>query len=166
MRTSADALKVIADTGANTFLTKLGIYTESELTMRFNVRVERYCLHRIIEFNTLINMIHKDIMPATIEYKGVLANSIDEQKDVGVDAKVDKALLVKINDELNNLYDKASKLQGAVAELGHEIDSAEKIAHELLPLSEEIAGHIAYLEENVSEELWPLPTYYDLLFVR
>ncbi len=166
MRTSADALKVIADSGANSFLTKLGIYTESELTMRFNVRVERYCLHRIIEFNTLINMIHKDIMPATIEYKGVLANSIDEQKDVGVDAKVDKALLVKINDELNNLYDKASKLQGAVAELGHEIDSAEKIAHELLPLSEEIAGHIAYLEENVSEELWPLPTYYDLLFVR
>jgi glutamine synthetase len=166
MRNSAEALKVIADSKANTFLTKLGIYSENELNMRFNVRVERYCLQRIIEFNTLISLVHKDIFPATIQYKALLANAVDEQKDVGVDAKVDKALLTQINNELNELYDKTRLLMKEVDKLGHEISDAEVIANKLLPLSEEIADHIAYLEEHVSEELWPLPTYFDLLFVR
>lgn len=166
MRTSADALKVIADAPRNTFLTKLGIYSPAELEMRFNVRVERYCLHRIIEFRTLISMIHKDILPATIEYKGMLAAAIDEQKDVGVDAKVDLALLKNINDVMTTLYDKSEKLRKETDKLGEEIQDAEKIAHELLPLSEEIAESIAFLEENVAEDLWPLPTYFDLLFVR
>ena len=53
-----------------------------------------------------------------------------------------------------------------VEKLGEEIQDAEKIANELLPLSEEMAEDIAFLEENVAEDHWPLPTYYDLLFVR
>ena len=166
LRTSADALKVIANTKANTFLTYLGIYSESELITRYNVRVEQYCLHRIIEFRTLLSMIHKDILPAAIEFKGRLAKSIDDQQDAKIDPRVDKELLSQINDHVNNLYDKAKKLSAPLDALGHEIEDAEKIANELLPLSEEIAIEIAYLEENVSEELWPLPTYYDLLFVR
>ncbi|MDP7321568.1 MAG: glutamine synthetase III [Bacteriovoracaceae bacterium] len=166
LRTSADALKLIADSKKNTFLTKLGIYSENELTMRFNVRVERYCKHRIIEFRTLVNLIHKDILPATIEYKGVLANSIDEQKDVGIEAKVDTILLKQINDKTTSLYEKTEKLMKEVEKLGEEIQDAEKIANELLPLSEEMAEDIAFLEENVAEDHWPLPTYYDLLFVR
>ena len=111
-------------------------------------------------------MIHKDILPAAIEFKGRLAKSIDDQQDAKIDPRVDKELLNQINDHVNNLHDKAKKLNAPLDGLGHEIEDAEKIASELLPLSEEIAIEIAYLEENVSEELWPLPTYYDLLFVR
>ncbi len=166
LRTSADALKVIADTKANTFLTDLGIYSDNELKMRFNVRVERYCKHREIEFRTLINMIHKDILPAAIEFKGILANSIDKQDEVGVDAKVDKILLTELNDRVSSLYEKTNRLAKSLEGIGEEISDAEKIAHELLPLSEEIADEIAYLEENVAEEYWPLPTYYDMLFIR
>lgn len=166
LRTSADALKLISDTKASGFLTELGVYSANELTTRFNVRVERYCKHREIEFRTLINMIHKDIIPATIEYKGMLAKSIDDQKDVKIDPKVDIALLTNINNKLTDLYDKTNKLSDGTNALGEEIADAEKIANELLPLSEEIAEIISYLEENVSEDLWPLPTYYDLLFVK
>ena len=166
LRTSADALKVMTDKSKNEFLLKLGIYSQRELDTRYNVRVERYCKHREIEFRTLINLINKDIMPATIEYKGILAQSIDDQKDAGIDAKVDKVLLAKINDELTHLYEKTERLRVDTEALGEEIADAEKIAHTLLPLSEEIAEHIAFLEENVAEDLWPIPTYYDLLFVR
>ncbi len=166
MKTSADALKLIANADKNTFLTKLGIYSPTELEMRYNVRVERYVACRIIEFRTLINMIHKDILPATIEYKGILAKSIDDQKEVGIEAKVDLILLKKINDLTTALYEKTEKLMTGTDSLGDEIADAEKIANELLPLSEEIADMMAFLEENVSEDLWPLPTYYDLLFVK
>ena len=47
-----------------------------------------------------------------------------------------------------------------------EHDLIKKVAHTDLPLSETIADLVAYLEETVSEELWALPTYYDMLFVR
>lgn len=166
LKTSADALKLIADSDANNFLVKLGIYTPTELKTRYNVRVERYCKHREIEFKTLINMIHKDIIPATIQYKAMLASAIDDQKDCKIDPKVDTAVLNGINEKLNELFDKTSKLNKGLENLGEEIADAEKIANELLPLSEEIAEVIGYLEENVSEDLWPLPTYYDLLFVK
>ena len=166
MKTSADALKTIRDTAQNEFLTKLGIYSQDELTMRFNVRVERYVKHRIIEFRTLLNLIHKDIFPATIEYKRMLAASIDDQKDIDIDPKVDILILKNINEKMIQIHEKSTKLDKATEILGEEIEDAEKIANELLPLSEEIAEDIAYLEEHVAEDLWPLPTYYDLLFVR
>jgi glutamine synthetase len=168
LRTSADALKVIADTKANTFLTKLGIYTEAELQTRYNVRVERYVKHRLIEFNTLVNMINKDVIPATIEYKNMVANSIHAQKNVGVDAKSDITVLTEINDTLNTLMADKTKLIKEIEAIGEDegIEACEKIAKELLPLSEKIADSINFLEENVAEDMWPIPTYYDLLFIR
>lgn len=167
LRTSADALKTIATAEKNTFLTKLGIYSELELEMRYNVRVERYNMHRMIEFRTLVSMIHKDILPATIEYKGMLASAINAQSAAGVKAEVDIKLLNLINEAASNLKGKVELLQKGMEDVDVEtIEGCELIAHKLLPLSEEIAGHVSYLEENVAEDVWPLPTYFDMLFVK
>ena len=168
LRTSADALKVIADAPKNNFLTELGIYSANELTTRFNVRVERYVKHRLIEFNTLVNMINKDVIPATIEYKNLVATSIVNQKSAGIDAKSDIAVLTGINNALNTLMEDKAKLIKEMDAIGHDegIEAAEKIAKELLPLSEKIADSVNYLEDNVAEDMWPIPTYYDLLFAR
>ena len=168
LKTSAEALKVIADKKANEFLTKIGVYTDNELNTRYNVRVERYVKHREIEFQTLISMINKDVLPAAIAYKRDLAEAIDEQKEVGVDAKADLAILKDVNEKVNSLYEDVETLKGELEkyEAMDETELANKIAHEHLPLSERIADTVAYLEEHVSEDLWGLPTYYDLLFVK
>ncbi len=168
LKTSADALKVIQDTKANDFLIKQAVYTQTELDMRYNVRVERYCKCREIEFYTLINMVHKDILPASINYKNELAQAIVNQKAAGIEPKADFILLKTVNDAVEKLVDETKKLDKYLKEKTGEDDIkyAEKIAHEIFPLSERIADTIAYLEENVSEELWPLPTYFDMLFIR
>lgn len=169
LRTSAEALAVIDDKSKNQFLVKLGVYTENEIKTRYNVRLERYVKHREIEFLTLINMIHKDILPAAIAYKKNLADAINAQKQAGVDATVDTSLLKNVNAKIQDLYSDASKLSKEVDgfhSIGDERKLAIKIAHECMPLAEKIASSIAYLEENVSEELWALPTYYDMLFIR
>lgn len=168
LRTSADALKLIADAPKNNFLTDLGIYTAGELTTRFNVRVERYVKCRMIEFNTLVNMINKDVIPATIEYKNMVASSIASQKSVGIDAKTDTTVLKDINTHLESLYADKTTLVKAMDAIGEDegIEAADKIAKDLLPLSEKMADTINFLEDNVAEDMWPIPTYYDLLFVR
>ena len=168
LKTSADALKVIQDTKANEFLTKLGIYSADELETRFNVRVERYVLHREIEFRTLINMVNKDILPAAINFKTEIANSINAQKQAGVEAKVDLEILKGINIAVEAVASTVNKLETSLNKNSgnHSIEYATIIAKELLPMSEEIAHEISYLEENISDELWPLPTYFDMLFVK
>ncbi|MCT4641398.1 MAG: glutamine synthetase III [Bacteriovoracaceae bacterium] len=168
LRTSADALKVIQDAPANTFLTKLGIYSPAELEMRFNVRVERYCMHRSIEFSTLVNIINKDIIPCVIEHKNKVANAINSQKSAGVDPKSDISVLSKTNDLLNTLVTDKEKLEEYLDKHGssHDIAYAELIAAEILPLSEKIADTLADLESCISDDMWPLPTYYDMLFIK
>lgn len=113
-------------------------------------------------------MVNKDILPAAINYKHFLAHAINEQKQAGVEAKTDREILALINHSTDELRSKTLDLQQAIESIGggEDLAAANKIAKELLPLSEEIADHIAVLEENISEELWPLPTYYDLLFIR
>lgn len=168
LKTSADALKIMKEKKTNDFLLKLGIYSESELDTRYNVRVERYCKHREIEFSTLINMVHKDILPASIKYKNEIAESIVNQKNAGVEATADLEILKSINDSVVTLVSQTKELASALDKNAgkDDIEYAELIANSLLPLSEKIADTIAYLEENVSEEIWPLPTYFDMLFIR
>ncbi len=166
MKTTPEALRLLTNSKANEFLTKLKIYSEAELKMRFNVRVERYCLYREIEFKTFISMIHRDILPVAIRYKGLLAQGIKHQKSVGIEAKIDLMLLKNIDTHILGLYEKVQSLQQGLVGLNHNIADADKIAQTLLPLSEEIANDIIYLEKNITDELWPLPTYFDLLFMR
>jgi glutamine synthetase len=169
LRTSADALAVMNDKEANAFLGKLGVFKESEVETRFNVRVERYNKHRMIEFNSLLSIIHKDIFPATIAYKNNIAKTIDNMDEVGIKADTEIALLKELNDLTTKLYSEASKLNNEVKSLEgqeEELETSHKIAKELLPLSESIADTIAKLEESVSDDLWGLPTYYDMLFIR
>lgn len=168
LRTSAEALKVIKDSKANTFLTDLKIYSPSELETRYNVRVERYCMHRSIEFATLLNILNKDIIPCIIDAKGKMANSISNQKSIGINVSSDEEILTNFNKEFEKLVSNSKKLDKYMQEHGtsDEIEYAELIASEILPLSEEIAESIAFFENNISDDAWPLPTYFDMLFIK
>lgn len=168
LKTSPDALKLIKDPKESEFLTKSGIYSERELDMRFNVRLERYIACREIEFKTLASMITKDILPVAILYKGQLADSINSQKSAGVEAKVDMNILKKLNEYVEEVFTKGNKLINDMGEFSKldKMEYAEKIAYELFPLFEEIETALNYIEEHVSDEVWPLPTFYDLLFIK
>lgn len=169
LKTTADAINVIADEKANEFLTKIGVYTPTELETRYNVRLERYIKHREIEFSTLIDIVNKDVLPATISYKKQIAKAIEDQKEVGINPEVDIQILKKLNDTMITLYNDVKELDAQLDTYDTTQDHAAltmKIAYEHLPLSEKIADSIAFLEQNVAEDLWGLPTYYDMLFVR
>lgn len=168
LKTSAEAFRVLLDKDANEFFVKQGIYTPNELKTRFNVNVERYNKHREIEFNCLLQMVAKDVIPAAVEYKNILARSIDAQKQAGINPEVELELLKQINDTCNTLQKSAKELASKMdtyAKL-EEIEFASKIAHELLPLSEKIAAACNNIEGHIPDDLWGLPTYYDLLFIK
>lgn len=168
LKTSAEAFRVLQDEKANEFLIKLGVYTQGEINTRFNVKVERYNKHREIEFRCLAQMVLKDILPAAIEYKNLLARSLNEQKEAGISAEVEKELLQRINQTCSELHKETKSLEEHLETFSRleEIEFTHKIAHELLPQSEKIAKLCNILEDTVPDNIWGLPTYYDMLFIK
>lgn len=167
LKNSASALLVFSDKKEMEFLINQGIYKESELDTRFNVLIERFCKLREIEFHTLIDMVHQQIVPACMEYKKELADMLTLQKNLKVESTVEMDIFKKINLFLESLYEETRNLNNLVNELPHnEANRAQMIAQTLMPVSEQIAAYCSQLEAIMPDTKWPLPTYFDMLFVR
>lgn len=167
LKTTPDALPLFADAKRTHFLTEQKIFTKDELETRFNVLIERYNTLREIEFHTLIQMVHQNVLPAVFDYKSQLGNIIKLQKDISFDSSVEAGIYKKINYTTETLFNRVENLNNGLKELpADDLKKSKMIAGTLMPLSEEIATLCGELEEVIPESLWTLPTYYDMLFLR
>lgn len=165
-RTTPEALQVLLDPKETEFLTSQGIYRAGELKTRFVVLEERYIKMREIEFRSLISMVHQNVVPASLEYKAALLEVMTKLKTVGSDAVVEQDILKKINEVTKILYATTASLNDSLNSLGHTPETAASIATDLMPMSEAIAQYCNQLEEVIPNDLWSLPKYYDMLFLR
>jgi glutamine synthetase len=166
-RTTPEALKVFSDEKKTKFLVDLGIFRTEEISTRYNVLLERYIKVREIEFETLIDMIHQSVIPSGLEYKKFLGKILKTQKEIGMTSSFEvntyKELSGKI-DQLHDLSKLSSEIHGS-----HGNDSqafAEKIGHQMMPLSIQLAKICNELEELIPTHFYKLPKYYDMLFLR
>lgn len=168
-RTTPEAIKVFKDQKKISFLTETGVFRAGEIQTRANVMLERYIKCREIEFRTQSAMVHKQILPCAIAYKTKLSNSIASIKAAGGDVSVETEMLKRLGTITKDLQAKLEILDGSCERyhktLGEEA-YADKIGQELMPISNEIAALCNSVEEVVPEEAWPLPKYYDMLFIR
>jgi len=167
LRTTADSLPIFQDKKATSFLTEQKIFTNDELETRFHVLIERYNTIREIEFLTLIQMINQSVIPAIMEFKLKLGEVIRLQKEISFESSVEKAIYKKLNYSTETLFNRVENLTNGMDLLPEDGQKRSKvIADTLMPLSEEIAELCNDLEEMVPDHLWPLPKYYDMLFLR
>jgi glutamine synthetase len=168
MRTTPEAIAVLKDAKKTNVLMKTGVFKETEISTRHNVMLERYIKCREIELKTLAGMVMKHVVPAAVEYKAQLAESIKKQKDAGADASLELELLKDLAQISKTLYEQTTNLTSALDSI-HKHDEetvAKKIAQELMPQSFKVAELCNKIEEIVPEETWPLPKFYDMLFIR
>lgn len=167
-RTTPEALKVLADPKATAFLTESKIYSVSELHTRYNVMLERYVKCREIEFETLVSMIGQQVLPCSLRYRRSLAMTIKSLKDIGANAVVENEIHSKLETAVQNLYRTSEKLSEEVKNISHNDlqKTAEKIAKTLMPLSLEVATLCNELEILVPDDMWEIPKFYDMLFLR
>ncbi len=167
LRTTPEALAVLKDEKATSFLTTRGIFKQSELETRHNVLLERYNMLREIEFSTLLNMVYQNVLPATFDYKGELGSIISRQKDIHLESKVEVEIYKKLNFAAEKLYQEAHNLENALKALpeGDEARS-DAIANTLLPYSVSVAESCNALEDLIPNNRWGLPKYFDMLFLR
>ena len=144
------------------------VFTEAELVSRAEVKFENYAKTINIEAKTMIDMASKQIIPAVIKYATSLAGSINTITAAGVSAVgVQKnllnetiALLEKTQKALDELV--AIENEGCTMEDGEE--KAKYYHEKVVPAMEALRAPVDKLEMIVDKEMWPMPSYGDLMF--
>jgi glutamine synthetase len=166
LRSSVEALPVLGSKEAAALFEKYGVLTERELRSRMDIYLEQYCLSVGLEARTVIEMAKTIIFPAAIRYQGELAATCANLKTVGY--VFDTDTLDKITALVKDLQQGIAKLEAALAEHGGhtKIDHATHCCHHVLPAMLAVRKTADILEGMVADDLWPLATYQEMLFIK
>jgi glutamine synthetase len=167
-RTSVDAFGEILKADVVTAFEKFGVLNSRELKARHEVALEQYNKTINIEAQLMVLMGNRYILPAAIRYQGEVAQSVASVKAAGGNAKESKRALdtiIRLTDDFKSRVDKLQEL------LEHEANgNAEKHAKyfrdKVVPAMTSLREAGDSLEVIVPHDLWPLPTYREMLFVK
>jgi len=167
VRNAVDALKAFITDKSLKLFEKYEIFSHKELHSRYDIYVETYAKQINIEALTAIDMVKKQYLPAGIEYATFLADSIGSFNAVSVYASVQEDLLKKLNALIASSYKNLAKLESAVVKtqaIGGVVKKAESYRDKVIPAMQDLRKDIDALEMIVPRDMWPVPSYADLLF--
>lgn len=166
MKTSAEALPYLGNADVKELFTKYNVLSERELQSRLEIYLEQYCKFINVEARTTIEMARTMIFPAAIRYQNQLASTCANLKLVGYDFDTDT--LDKVTELVKALQDSINDLEVAFGNrhCGTLEEEAKYCCESVLPAMEYVRQYADALEGFVSDDLWPLPTYQEMMFIR
>ena len=168
IRSMVDAIPALNTEKAVKLFEKFGVFTKAELDSRVEIEYETYAKEINIEAKTMIDIAGKQIIPAIIKYTTTLATSISAVKAAcDADVSVQTELLTEVSDLLSETKVALSKLEevtekGAAMEEGR--DQAAFYRDEVMTAMSALRAPVDKLEMIVDKDVWPMPSYGDLLF--
>jgi glutamine synthetase len=169
LRTTPEALKVLNQKTTQDMLERLGILGKEESSARYNVFVERYNKIRLIELETLLEMVSTQVLPAVESQISNQAAAVDACTRTL--AKTPKAVASRLEGLVGlygNLVEETSHLQallGTTASIHDEEILAAKLAGDGMAMMERVRKVSDELELLVDDSLWSLPKYRELLYI-
>ncbi len=169
LHNTPEALAIIMDKENVAAFKRHGVLSKEELGARTEILFEGYVKTIRIEARTMLYIGKRQILPAVLGHSANLAGVVGALKDAGASAKTAEAGLKKVTGLVDQLGAGLDKLEGLVGKLGG-IGSAHKQAEfclkEIIPVMVETRAASDALEAEVDADLWPLPTYAEMLFMR
>ena len=163
-----DAIPALTTEKAVRLFEEFHVFTRSELESRAEIQYEIYGKAINIEARTMIDMATKQIIPAVVRYTTVLADSINAVKAAGpVDTSVQMDLLLKTSKLLkstNSAMGKLSRVVDKISSYKEGRDRAVFCREKVVPAMEALRKPVDELEMLVDKEMWPMPSYGDLIF--
>ncbi len=146
---------------------KFHIFTKVELESREEIIYETYAKTINIEALTMIDMAGKDIIPAVSAYTGDLANTVLAVKEAGATASTQVELLKKVDGLLTEAQAALETLQAETAKAS-EIEDVKAQAFyykdTVKAAMDALRAPVDKLEMVVDSDIWPMPTYGELMF--
>ncbi|KAI9296507.1 glutamine synthetase/guanido kinase [Neoconidiobolus thromboides FSU 785] len=168
---SIDAFKQLLEPVNKSMLigSETGIYSETELISRYHILMERYSKDILVEANTLITLLRQSVIPAAIEYRKIITDSLVSLKALDLELGPEKKIIEETTPLLNSVWESISKIEDLIKK-AHEKEEedieacAEICAKQIFPELKEARVHADQIENLVADKLWPLPKYHELLF--
>ena len=149
--------------------TRFGVLTEPELESRSEILYETYAKVTSIEARTMIHMASKHYVPAVVRYSARLSDSICKVRSACPAAPVaaQEKLLLRVTTLLNEAFDALNALKECM-EQSDRVEGMQETAifyHDrVTPAMKALRDPIDQLELLVDKDIWPVPTYGDLMF--
>lgn len=164
LKTTPDALPELIKPESIALFEKYGVFSERELHSRYEVRIEQYSLTIAVEAKLALEIGTTVILPAALRYQTELAGNVTALKAAGIEA--DTTLLHAVSNPINDLTEALSVLKGALStHVEGSFDEALHARDALLPAMAAVRAAADTLESVVADDLWPLPTYQEMLFI-
>src|ERR1700712_907364 len=164
LRTTIDALPQLITAEAMGLFSHYGGFNPREMQNREEVRYETYALTVNVEAKLTLEVGSTVILPAALRYQTELASNVATLKAAGIDP--DLTLLEAVSTPISALTAALAALKKAMGEHGGDT-AAEEAAHaqSLLELMDAVRAAADTLEGVVADDLWPLPTYQEMLYI-
>ena len=142
------------------------IYTPEEMQSHHDIKLEKYCQVLNIEVNTMVEMVNKDILPSCFKYMNILADTNAKMANLGGSSVIQNLLrkLDKLASQLNVELEKLEDSHAKTKEIKDLLAAAKSYAFEVLPAMQKVRNAADQIEELLSEDCKPFPSYEDLLF--
>ena len=146
---------------------KYGVLNKAEVDSRLHITVEKYVKQKTIEAETMVQMSRQQILPAALEHQRRTAEALGATEGSGVkDARLRKSLQEYVS-TVGSFAAAVDALEKAAAH--HDDDPmthARHIKGKVRPAMAEVRRIADALEQVIADDLWPMPTYRDLLFLK
>lgn len=169
IKSMVDAIPALNTEKAVALFEKFGVFTKAELDSRVEIEYETYAKEINIEAKAMIDIASKQIVPSVIKYTTALANSVNAVKTACADAdiSVQTELLNETSDLLSETKLALAKLievtdQGSAMEEGRE--QAVYYRDVVKSAMDALRAPVDKLEMIVDKDMWPMPSYGDLIF--
>lgn len=166
LKTTPDSLPQLETPEAEELFSKYNVLSKRELASRSDIYHEQYCKTINVEARIMVEMARTMLFPATVRYQGQLASTCVNLKSLGYDFDTDT--LDRITELVKELQDGASAVEGALGEAhcGDLKKEARLLCDNVLPAMATLRAAADALEGYVADDLWPLPTYQEMLFIK
>lgn len=167
IKSMVDAIPALVSEKSVELFAKFGVFTRAELESRVEIQYEAYAKAINIEAKTMIDIAGKQILPAVIHYTKELADTIVSVKAAGSKANVQSRLLDRTSDLLEaaeNALDKLLEVTQNAAQKAEGEEQARYFHDAVMPAMNALRIPVDQLEMIVNKELWPMPSYGDLIF--
>ena len=165
---AVDAYEALNDKKNMVVFQKHGILSIKEMESRRAIYIDNYVKSANIEAETALMMTRRQILPAVMKWQYKLAKQVDELSEIDeAYAKTSKRMLAGISALIDKLDDAAEELQTAKDGALMAADPRKQailFRDRVLPVMNGLREIADKLETRVPKEIWPFPTYADILF--
>ncbi len=164
LKTTPDALATLTDAKNVAVFERYDVLTEAELESRKEILSEQYALTLNVEAATTESMARTLVLPAAVRTLAELGEAAQAATDLGLDTSGTKAIASDVIDQVNALQKALGALAKARTAAHKAADESLAMKDKVIPALTTVRAACDALEKAVPADLWPLPTYRDMLF--